>query len=161
LFESDPIWQDYADDNSAYNTYYPGMEASLSHSGTDMSEHDLGTEDDDAAGPSTQYQGSPESSESVLMCTVQDCRRFGKIYLDLRTYNKHMKHHIRPVACQVHGCGHKTGDNKDMNRHYWAAHPPWAKRHNIPRDKGGKCDFCGKKFTRSDNLTKHIKKKHT
>jgi hypothetical protein len=51
-------------------------------------------------------------------------------------------------------CDHRTADQRDMDRHYWASHRNYAREHGIPNPEGV-CPDCGTKFTRSDNMTRH------
>lgn len=67
---------------------------------------------------------------------------------------KHVREvHNKPVICPNPHCSHAVGQKKDMNRHIEVHHSQRAPRSLYP------CDFCGGKFTRRDNLQRHLKKK--
>lgn len=67
-----------------------------------------------------------------------------------------MKYHSRPVECQYDGCMETKGSNKDIIRHAWAAHPIWADKMGY-KQIDGTCPNCKYYFTRSDNLTQHLR----
>lgn len=81
----------------------------------------------------------------------------------LTTPSKHIKRkHELPVACKASkDCDHRTAEPRDMYRHYWSTHKPYAKKHDIPGDEEFPCPNpkCNKVFTREDNMLRHFKNK--
>ena len=71
-----------------------------------------------------------------------------------------MKKHTRPVKCKADPpCDYRTDLNKTIARHYWAKHLTWAeenyKRVPFP-DYREVCKVCKTRFSRRDNLTRHL-----
>ena len=58
-------------------------------------------------------------------------------------------------------CHSLFGSKKAMERHLKNEHPDFAKNPaNGVKDQGGRCNACKKTFTRRDNYTRHMRKKH-
>lgn len=99
-------------------------------------------------------ENTPQQEDRLLSADFQCeyCKReFSKQY----ELTKHIRIHTKPLSCEI--CGDfETAQQKDLDRHYWASHRPYAQSHNIP---GGpkECDDCGRK-SRSDNLKRHQRK---
>ncbi|OHE99949.1 hypothetical protein CORC01_04850 [Colletotrichum orchidophilum] len=93
------------------------------------------------SGPSQPQEPRP------YVCTDPDCDRS---YDQRHELNRHMKKHSRPCACPVQGCAMKFPDKKGLDRH--------TATHGIGRGEFD-CPDCPKKFTRSDNLTRHRQKR--
>ncbi|KAL0940193.1 uncharacterized protein CTRU02_202956 [Colletotrichum truncatum] len=56
-------------------------------------------------------------------------------------------------------CGLEFKDEKEKRRHVWKHHRRWATETDYP-GIGGKCDVCGKSFSRDDYVTRHKKEEH-
>lgn len=56
-------------------------------------------------------------------------------------------------------CDRRTAGQGDMKRHVLAHHRAWAERKGLV-DGEHVCPHCGDDFTRSDNLTRHIRNTH-
>ncbi|KAI6498100.1 hypothetical protein MCOR07_005664 [Pyricularia oryzae] len=78
---------------------------------------------------------------------------------------KHLRVHVKPVVCPfmfspiTPQCDRRTAGQGDMKRHVLAHHRAWAKRKGLV-DREHVCPHCGDGFTRSDNLTRHIRNTH-
>ncbi|KAK3688232.1 hypothetical protein B0T22DRAFT_439787 [Podospora appendiculata] len=64
----------------------------------------------------------------------------------------------RPSKCPLCDLGHAY--DADMRRHIRAKHPDQAWRFNVSTKKL-RCKWCVKSFSRSDHLTRHLKRKHS
>lgn len=66
-------------------------------------------------------------------------------------------------ACPFPGCANQERHKKNIGRHINAQHRNWAEsnsgfmkaKFNI--DIAYKCHYCGEKFTRSDNVQRHLR----
>jgi hypothetical protein len=69
---------------------------------------------------------------------------------------KHIRQHWRPVKCPRLDCEHRDVESRDMRRHIEVAHPLWAQAsgHHL---KKFKCPNCDSKFSREDNMKRHLK----
>lgn len=82
-------------------------------------------------------------------------------------YSKHIRQkHDRHIPCKANQddsitCEIYFGDNRDMERHVWAHHRPFAEDPaNGIRRQDGECPWCARKIRRKDNLARHIDEKH-
>ncbi|EHA49475.1 hypothetical protein MGG_00080 [Pyricularia oryzae 70-15] len=77
----------------------------------------------------------------------------------------HLRVHVKPVVCPfmfspiTPQCDRRTAGQGDMKRHVLAHHRAWAERKGLV-DGEHVCPHCGDDFTRSDNLTRHIRNTH-
>ena len=71
---------------------------------------------------------------------------------------KHYRTHCKPVRCPFPSCEKRQAEPCDMERHVWSYHKNWAVENGY-RDLSGACERCGQKFTRRDNINKHICKR--
>ena len=76
--------------------------------------------------------------------------------LSLKIIRKHEHTHTKPQKC--HLCSTATAERKDLNRHYWVHHKQYARGETL-RPVTVACHDCGEE-TRSDNLTRHRRRKH-
>lgn len=75
-------------------------------------------------------------------------------------FSKHMRSHQKQVKCQANSsCPVLKADERDMHRHYWVEHKPYAEMLGIP-EVDAQCELCGETFSREDNMKKHVKKVH-
>jgi hypothetical protein len=66
--------------------------------------------------------------------------------------------HDHRFPCKFYeDCGEISADKRDLNRHYWSHHKKYAIAAKLPPVEG-KCEACGKKFSRQDHATRHLKK---
>lgn len=88
-----------------------------------------------------------------LQCPHPTCRS-RKVYERQCGLDKHYRSHFRRFFCEVPGCNGKTGGppgfatRKDRDRHERAHSPTMA------------CQYCGKLFSRVDNLDNHLRCVH-
>ncbi|KAK1598452.1 uncharacterized protein LY79DRAFT_288675 [Colletotrichum navitas] len=107
------------------------------------STHELGV--NSTIGFQDRKEGSKRQAQGPYACEI--CNN--KFY-DKQHELKHMKKHIKPLACKSEGCEHRFAEQRDLGRHEQVYHS--SQKHLF------KCDECLKDFTRSDNLTRHQKK---
>ena len=63
-------------------------------------------------------------------------------------------------TCPKEGCNwDKAKEDKDIRRHVWTIHGPWAEETGYPSIKG-RCDECGKIFKREDFARRHEREVH-
>ncbi|KAH7320582.1 hypothetical protein B0I35DRAFT_197782 [Stachybotrys elegans] len=76
--------------------------------------------------------------------------------------SKHLPH-IRCKAGEkgAADCDKAFGERKNMYRHVWAHHKPFAMdpANGIPR-QDAVCSLCGEEFKRRDNCKRHYEEKH-
>lgn len=68
-----------------------------------------------------------------------------------------MKKHTRPLHCEK--CPAAVAERRDLIRHYWTYHQDYARKHGFQSERS-ECAVCHRKFTRKDNLTRHVRKYH-
>ncbi|KAF4980143.1 hypothetical protein FZEAL_3762 [Fusarium zealandicum] len=110
----------------------------------------------------TGYDEPTASSSAAQEASQYQCPECNRACRDKREYTKHMKTHNKPVSCQADmTCTVKKAEERDMDRHYRAAHKEYAATKGIMTEDQ-MCGFqgCPSKFTRYDNLQKHWKKYH-
>ncbi|KAF2997476.1 hypothetical protein E8E14_003879 [Neopestalotiopsis sp. 37M] len=76
-----------------------------------------------------------------------------------RDLKKHLRTHVMPVICPTFpACNIRTAEQADMREHLRVSHPEFARQHPEYGVEFGPfyCEKCPKKFSRSDNLTKHV-----
>jgi hypothetical protein len=72
-----------------------------------------------------------------------------------------LKRQDKPIACEAdESCEKRTAQQKDMDRHYWTTHRPWAEANNIPSTETT-CPVCSEVLRRSDYLSKHMDRYHS
>ncbi|GKU00490.1 unnamed protein product [Fusarium langsethiae] len=111
----------------------------------------------------TIYEAEPEASSSTEQPPSQYyCSECDRFLPGNRDYNKHMKTHDKPVKCKADtSCKVTKAEQRDMDRHYRSSHRTYAASKGILVEDAI-CGFqgCTSKFTRKDNLLKHLKKFH-
>jgi uncharacterized Zn-finger protein len=75
---------------------------------------------------------------------------------ELIIFRMHEKEHYKPYQCE--DCPERKAHKRDLERHIANAHKDRAKELDIDTEIFY-CSYCGKEFTRYDNLLKHINKK--
>lgn len=92
-----------------------------------------------------------QNSDSTWACPQPGCTHPGhKRRCDAR---KHYKSHTKPYACRVKGCGYRSSNAKDRERHY-------DTRHAKTRHPACPAPGCGVLKSRVDNMRDHIRRKH-
>ncbi|XEV00890.1 hypothetical protein FSHL1_006177 [Fusarium sambucinum] len=71
-------------------------------------------------------------------------------------FNKHWNR-VHNLRYNCEHCVFAGADKKELHRHYWSSHKDWAKANNIP-EQSGKCQGCGKSFTRKDRIRRHLER---
>ncbi|PHH54182.1 hypothetical protein CFIMG_002088RA [Ceratocystis fimbriata CBS 114723] len=116
--------------------------------------------------PHMQTMEPCQEDKTKVRCTT--CNRH--IENDKRKIQKHWRHHQKTILCAYTFCNYGVGgepktfsSRKEMHRHVWTSHAPWARQVNgefpgtIPV-LVRQCPVCGYIFQRSDNLTRHLKR---
>lgn len=89
---------------------------------------------------------SPLENSKIYYCTYPACQ---KAYSKSSHLKAHLRRHTgeRPFACTWPGCEWRFSRSDELARH--------ERKHTGVKPFG--CTICGKKFTRSDHLSKHVK----
>lgn len=84
------------------------------------------------------------------------CDKWHKKGRDLNRHNRSIHNHRFP--CKFYkDCGEISADNRALNRHYWSRHKKYAIAAKLPSVEG-KCEACGKQYSRKDHATRHLKR---
>lgn len=84
------------------------------------------------------------------------CDEWHKKGRDLNRHN--WRKHDHRFQCKFYeDCGEMSADKRDLNRHYWSRHKKYAIAAKLPSVEG-KCEACGKQYSRKDHATRHLKK---
>ncbi|PQK18050.1 hypothetical protein BB8028_0010g00390 [Beauveria bassiana] len=67
----------------------------------------------------------------------------------------HFKNHYKPVSCPIQTCEYRSGEQREMKRHFQEIHAPHTiKWHFCPYPN------CGSQFARREYVKRHIKALH-
>lgn len=104
------------------------------------------SEEISGSSPSLSEPVSPQSGSRMYTCNYSGC---DKSYSKSSHLKAHLRRHTgeRPFACTWPGCEWRFSRSDELARH--------ERKHTGVKPFG--CTICGKKFTRSDHLSKHVK----
>lgn len=108
--------------------------------------------------PSPRASVSPTSSgSSPNSLKPHTCTHCQKAFARISDMNKHIKYHTKPISCQV--CGHNFGRQRDLLRHQHGVHKDLFGEEEFPC-LFEECKKAGVKFSRRDNLGRHLRRRH-
>ncbi|PVH84942.1 hypothetical protein DL98DRAFT_484051 [Cadophora sp. DSE1049] len=107
--------------------------------------------------PSPQLPSPSSSSSSPGK--PHACYHCNKAFSRASDMNKHIKYHTRPITCPVQGCDYTCGRQKDLSRHQHGVHKDMFGEEEFPCPFE-ECKKAGVKFSRRDNLGRHLKRRH-
>lgn len=107
-----------------------------------------------SGGGSISGRRGGSKKEEPKTCTV--C---GKVFGQTWEYNKHLKQHDKPLACDF--CTSRFAHQRDLDRHCVANHREEAKGKGLSVERHNcKVKGCKETFSRKDHLRRHMKNKH-
>ncbi|KAL6890838.1 hypothetical protein GGI43DRAFT_208219 [Trichoderma evansii] len=115
-----------------------------------------GTEGSSATSDNKKHRPSEEDDDGNRKPGYMWCN--GRWYkIKGGSFSKHLKTHNPDLPCVAYPeyCSKKFPTKKELDKHYRTAHKVWADLNGIP-DQSCSCEACGKDFTRSDNLVRHL-----
>ncbi|KAI1056418.1 hypothetical protein LB507_001825 [Fusarium sp. FIESC RH6] len=86
----------------------------------------------------------------MFLCNWPDCNKSFEENRKRKNASNHIRTHTKPVFCSWPGCRFRDSCQKDMRRHFLT---------HCSR-KIAQCRFCGERFTRKCNLSRHEREKH-
>lgn len=92
--------------------------------------------------------GTPENSHD----TNWKCEVCGRRCRDAKALQQHKRCHLKPYQCSDPTCYLRFSTRRDLNRHRYAVHEVRGVT-NLTS-----CPHCPKRFSRSDNLRRHVKR---
>merc|ERR1711962_220090 len=106
---------------------------------------------------------------ALHLCTYPGCSKTFSKPSRLRDHER-VHSGVRPYVCSVQGCEKSYSRAQHLKRHTSSAHHDLhsdddsdteRKKLNVASSQSVVCDTCGKAFSNSDNMAKHVKQVHS